>query len=97
MHRINYRFGAFYSTPYMKVNGLDGPKEFGLTAGLGLPISNRNTRSKVLNIYTPPYLNIGIQWTHRNASSSTLIREDMLAIKVGITFNEAWFMKWKFR
>lgn len=97
LRRINYRFGAFYSTPYMKVNGQDGPKEFGLTAGVGLPLSNRNTRATVLNIYTPSYLNIGLQWTRRDANPSTLIREDVLAIKVGITFNESWFMKWKFR
>ena len=97
LHRINYRFGAFYSTPYIKVNGQDGPKEYGLTAGVGLPISNRNTRQTVLNIYTPSYLNIGIEWTRRDANPSTLIREDLFAIKLGITFNESCFMKWKFR
>lgn len=95
--RINYRFGAFYSSPYQKINGLDGPNEFGLTAGLGLPLSNRNTRMTILNIYTPSYLNIGFQWTHRDASAASFIREDVLAIKIGITFNESWFRKWEFR
>ena len=94
--RVNYRCGAYYSSPYLKVNGLDGPKEYGITAGIGLPISNSNTHKNVLNIYTPSYLNIGIQWAHRPAGSSSLISEDVLAVKIGLTFNERWFMKWKF-
>ncbi len=87
--RINYRFGAFYSSPYLKVNGYDGPKEFGLTAGLGLPITNSiNNRS---------YVNVGFQWTHRKASAASLITENVMSINIGLTFNERWFMKWKFK
>ena len=85
--RINYRFGAYYSTPYLKINGLDGPNEMGLTAGIGLPIMNRwNSRSLV---------NFGVQWSRRSASSSTLITENVFRINIGITFNEPWFMKWR--
>ena len=84
--RMNYRFGAFYSSPYQKVNGYDGPREFGLTAGLGLPITNTiNNRS---------YINVGLQWTHRSASAAELITENVMSINIGLTFNERWFMKW---
>lgn len=87
--RINYRFGGFYSTPYLKVNGQNGPTEFGLTAGVGLPITNAiNNRS---------YVNVGLQWTHRSASATGFIRENIMQINIGITFNERWFMKWKFK
>ncbi len=89
LQRINYRIGAFYSTPYLMINGIDGPREIGLTAGLGLPIQNSiNNRS---------YVNVGLQWTHRAASASTLITENVMSINIGITFNERWFMKWKFK
>lgn len=89
LKRVCYRFGAYYSTPYVKVNGLDGPREYGLSAGLGLPIQNRwNNR---------PVLNIGVQWTRRDASSSTLMSENVFRINIGITFDETWFRKWKFQ
>ena len=95
--RINYRAGAYYSSPNLVINGQEGPKEFGITAGVGIPITNGWTRQYVLNAYAPSYVNIGVQWTRRDAGISTFIREDIFRINVGITFNERWFMKWKFR
>ncbi len=85
--RVNYRAGLYYSSPYMKVNGADGPREYGITAGLGLPIQNSwNNRSTV---------NIGVQWVRREAGSN-LITENQFRINVSITFCETWFHKWKF-
>ena len=95
--RINYRAGAFYSSPYVKVNGMQGHREFGLTAGIGLPLTNTITHMTVQNIYTPSYLNIGVQWTNRSASSSSLITENIIQLNIGVTFNERWFQKWKFK
>lgn len=86
LQRVSYRAGLYYSTPYLKVNGQDGPREYGISAGLGLPIQNRwNNRST---------LNIGIQWARRTASSS-LIKENIFLINIGLSFNEMWFRKWK--
>lgn len=87
--RINYRAGLYYASPNLIINGLTGPREFGLTAGLGLPISNGWNHG--------PYVNIGVQWTHRGASSAELITENVLRINIGLTFNESWFMKWRFK
>ncbi len=84
-NRVQYRIGATYNTPYIKVNGVDGPKEYGVTAGFGIPVSNGwNNRS---------VLNISAQWTH--ASATGLITENTFRINIGLTFNERWFMKWK--
>ncbi len=84
-NRVQYRIGATYSTPYIKVNGTDGPKEYGVTAGFGIPLSNGwNNRST---------LNISAQWTH--ASATGLLTENTFRINIGLTFNERWFMKWK--
>ena len=86
MDRLRYRFGIGYSSSYLKINGKDGPSEFSLSAGVGIPIMNGwNSRS---------ILNVGVQWQHANAKQ--LVRENTFLINVGITFNEAWFKKWKF-
>lgn len=83
--RVRIRLGASYNTPYITVNGIDGPKEYSLSFGLGLPIINGwNNRSM---------LNISAQWTR--ADSSQLITENSFRINIGFTFNERWFMKWK--
>lgn len=83
--RIHYRAGVSYATPYIKVNGQDGPKEMGVSAGFGIPIVNGyNTRS---------ILNISAQYVRSEATG--LIKENTFRINVGITFNERWFAKWK--
>ena len=87
LKRMTYRAGANFSTPYMKVNGKDGPSEFGLTAGVGLPIVNKwNKRSSV---------NVNLQWFRRASSEAGMIKENFFMINVGMSFNERWFMKYK--
>lgn len=84
--RMRYRFGAGYTTPYLKIRGIDGPKEISISAGVGIPIVNSyNNRSM---------LNISAQWV--NSSAKNLITENTFRINVGLTFNERWFAKWKF-
>lgn len=83
--RIRYRLGASYATPYMKVNGVDGPKEISVSAGFGIPIVNAyNNRS---------LLNISAQWVRQDAKA--FITENTFRINIGLTFNERWFAKWK--
>lgn len=82
---VHVRAGAYYSTPYLKINGLDGPKEYGLSCGFGIPVINSyNARSVV---------NISAQWSHMEAQG--MIKENTFRINVGLTFNERWFAKWK--
>ena len=35
---IKYRLGAYYTTPYYKINGKKATREYGVTAGFGLPV-----------------------------------------------------------
>ena len=77
---VHYRMGVSYATPYYNINGSDGPSEFTLSAGLGIPVG----RSMV---------NVSGQWIH--ASATDYIRENTLRINIGLTFNERWFAKWK--
>ncbi|RHP65260.1 hypothetical protein [Bacteroides sp. OF04-15BH] len=87
LQRVEYKIGASYSTPYVKVNGQDGPREYGITAGFGLPITN--------NINNRSVVNVSFQWLHCSPSATSMITENYLRLNVGITFNEKWFMKWK--
>ena len=85
--RLRYRFGVGYATPYLRINGMDGPKEYSVSAGIGIPIMNSyNNRSQ---------LNISGQWVRREANS--LITENSFRLNIGLTFNERWFAKWKMR
>ena len=93
LERCRYRIGAFYSSPYMKVaynegtSTKDGPCEYGISAGVGLPITNRiNNRSIV---------NVSFQWLRRQPSVENLVTENYFMIHVGVSFNERWFMKYK--
>lgn len=85
LNRIHYRAGASYNTPYIKVNGHDGPKEISVSAGFGIPITNNWNNGSVLNISG--------QWV--KASAKDLITENTFRINIGLTFNERWFNKWK--
>lgn len=83
--RVRYRVGASYATPYYKVNGVDGPKEFSVSAGFGIPIMNSYNNRSVLNVSG--------QWVRSAAKG--LLTENTFRINIGLTFNERWFMKWK--
>ena len=82
---VHYRFGVSYATPYYNVNGVKGPREISVSAGLGIPLINTwNNRST---------LNISAQWVNRSADN--LVRENSFRLNIGLTFNERWFAKWK--
>lgn len=84
-NRLHYRAGFSYTTPYLKINGKDGPSEISVSAGLGIPIVNGyNNRSM---------LNISGQWVQQNADG--FIKENSFRINIGFTFNERWFAKFK--
>ncbi len=85
LKRIRYRAGVSYATPYLRINGHDGPKEMSVSAGVSVPIINRwNTRS---------ILNVSAQWVRQDAKN--LVTENTFRLNIGLTFNERWFAKWK--
>ncbi|MGL4852592.1 MAG: hypothetical protein ACRC3Z_08125 [Phocaeicola sp.] len=84
LKRIRYRMGAYYSDPYAKVDGKEGAREYGISAGFGLPIF----QSKSI-------LSISGEYTKVSPKIAGMLEENYLKINVGLTFNERWFMKWK--
>lgn len=86
LSRIRYRAGAYYSSSYMKLPEYDGPKEWGVSAGFGLPLHlfQRNT-----------VLSITGQYVRVLPSVKGMLSENRFVLKSGLTFNEHWFMKWR--
>lgn len=83
--RIQYRVGGFYNHDYLMVND-NNVKEYGVTAGFGLPVNGLKT-----------IVNLGFEYRHRQASPQALVKEDYFNITVGVNFNEMWFWKNKIR
>jgi len=80
LSRVHYRLGMSYATPYYKINGSNGPSEFSVSGGFGIPISRS-------------LLQISAQWVRSAASG--FITDNTFRINIGLTFNERWFAKWK--
>lgn len=83
--RIQYRLGGFYNHDYLMV-GDNNVKEYGVTAGFGLPVNGFKT-----------IVNIGFEYRHRQATPNPLVKEDFFNITLGVNFNEMWFWKNKIR
>lgn len=100
LKRISYKIGGYYSKSYANTDNTgvltEKPYEFGLTAGVSLPITNRNLW------YNSPKIHITFEWIHSNIpylNSTTNIAEKLtenyLKLRIGLTFSERWFHKWK--
>lgn len=81
---VKYRIGAYYSLPYYKIGNERVAKEFGVSAGFGLPIPR--TRST---------LSVTAQYARTQGSKISFVDENTLRIVIGVTFNERWFYKFK--
>ena len=84
---VRYRAGFSYASPYVRVNGQDGPKSYIISAGVGLPV-NPNYSNRCI-------VNLGVQYEHVAPGAKTLLKEDYIRFTIGISFNERWFAKWK--
>ncbi|MBP3227576.1 MAG: hypothetical protein J6M53_02195 [Bacteroidaceae bacterium] len=89
---IRYSLGLTYATPYSRVNGEDGPSEYGASLGVALPITTLYT-------YTGnyPVLHLSAGYRRVQPKHSWLVSENYLWVSVGLTFNEMWFQKWRVR
>ena len=81
---IRYRVGLYYSTPYYKIDNKRAAKEYGISAGLGLPIPKVKSQ-----------LNISAQYIRVSGKSDDFLTENHIRINLGLVFNERWFVKRK--
>ena len=82
---ITYRIGAHYTRDYMVVS-YDGKnhyvRDYGISCGFGLPTPGQKT-----------IVNIGFEWLRRGTSDPNIVSENYFNIRLGINFNQLWFMK----
>ncbi|MDM8154067.1 hypothetical protein QUW14_07060 [Bacteroides gallinaceum] len=86
LQRIRYRIGFNYATPYLKLPQYEGPSEYSVNAGFGFPLYLYQRKT---------ILNLTGQYVRVRPSVSNMLSENRFVIKLGLTFNEPWFMKWK--
>jgi len=84
--RIRYRGGFNVSDSYYNINGAAQPKNYNITAGIGLPLYNKTSNSISM-------LNASIEYG--KIGSADLLQEDYLKFTLNIVFNEHWFFKRK--
>ena len=82
LSHIKYRLGAYYTSPYYKIGGKEATREYGVTAGFGLPVP----RSRSI-------LSISGQFVRVSGQESTFVNENIFRVSIGLTFNERWFFK----
>lgn len=84
LNHVKYRVGAYYDTPYYKIGGERVSKEYGVSAGFGLPVP----KSRSIVSVTAQYVRV-------EGLAANVLNENILRLSIGITFNERWFQKWK--
>lgn len=100
LSRMSYKLGGYYAKTYTKIDQTgavtDKPFEYGITAGVSLPIQNRNLW------YNSPKVHITFSWVHAELPylsssdfSKGVLKENYLKLSIGLTFSERWFYKWK--
>lgn len=90
---IEYRLGGYYeNTPY-SVAGTQ-LNDYGITIGFGLPIRARNLAP---GEQRNTMVNIGAVLGRRGSLDNGLIQESYLNFYLGLTLNDKWFNKIKYR
>ena len=85
--RVRYRFGLFFGDDYRSLGG-EQLNEFGITAGVGMPI--------VLPQQRISFLNIALEYSRLGINEG--LRENYIKINIGFTLNDnQWFLKRKFK
>lgn len=83
--RTSYQFGVNMAQPYFKIGDSQGPIQFGVSAGLSMPIT--------LSYNSMTYLHLSGEYVRVQPMSKGMITENYIRINLGVTFMERWFMK----
>lgn len=79
--RVSYRLGGFYNRDYIMVRN-NNVRDYGVSLGFGFPVPAFKTM-----------VNLGLEYRHRQAYPTPLLKENYFNITLGINFNEMWFRK----
>lgn len=90
-HRVVYRAGFKYEQTGLLAKGIPTStsftaiNDFGISFGLGLPISNRSLTN----------LNFALEYGKKGTTSNGLLEETYLNFRVSLSLNDLWFKKRK--
>ena len=81
--RIVYRAGVRIEKTGLHINN-QSIDELGISFGLGLPLNGLSSA------------NIGVEFGKRGTLSEGLVEENFVAIRIGLSLNDRWFIKRKY-
>ena len=81
--RVVYRFGVRTEQMSTIINNIP-LTETGISFGLGLPLAGLSNA------------NVGLEVSQRGQKDSGLIKETIIALRVGLSLNDLWFIKRKY-
>jgi hypothetical protein len=90
---VEYRLGGFYENTPLNIRGTQ-ITDYGITFGLGLPVRQRGLAPEEVKSST---INMGVVLGRRGTLESGLIQENYLNFFIGVTLNDKWFIKYKYR
>ncbi|MFN3950896.1 MAG: hypothetical protein ACK4KT_00675 [Thermaurantimonas sp.] len=93
INRLEYRLGAFYETGVVNIQNQD-ISQLGMTFGFSLPLRIRGLAPGEVKYN---HINFGLVAGRRGTKTGNLIQEDFIRYQVGITLNDKWFIKYKYR
>lgn len=91
--QVEYRLGGYYEKMPFQLSETD-LFNYGITFGLGIPIKQRTQSPGEFKVST---VNIGIMAGRRGSLANGLIQEEYLSFFVAVTFNDKWFIDYKYR
>lgn len=86
MKRIHYRIGAKYNDGYLLIND-KRVNEYAVTMGFGFPVG----ANKIFNTF-----NLAVEAGQMGATSNSLVKYQYIKGTIGFTFNDRWFIKYKY-
>lgn len=84
LNKMEYRAGVRYDNGNVQLYSKN-ISSYALSAGLGFPLGK--TKSK---------LNASFEYISKGTTSSSLIREDLFRLIIGVTFSDQWFVRYKY-
>lgn len=91
-----YRMGFYYNQTYLNLNS-HNINEFGITFGLGLPITKTDKgESTMIRRKLPPMLNVSLAYGNRGTTSDNLIKESFWQFSLSLNIHDIWFIKRKY-
>lgn len=91
--RVEYRIGAFTEDDGLRIKNTSLPNN-GVSLGFGLPVGGRSQIPGDIKFAT---LHFGMVLGSRGKSDNGLIKESYTNFTFGITLNDKWFTKFKYR